>query len=211
MFGKVQEIPHTEDTKFYPRSPYGISKLYAHWLAINYKESYGLFSSCGILFNHESPLRGKEFVTRKITDHVAKIFHGEKKPLELGNLDAKRDWGFAGDYVEGMYRILQASEPEVYVLASNSMNTVRDFATAAFNVAGIEVEYEGSGESEIGYNPKTGETVIKVNPVFYRPAEVELLLGKATKAKEQLSWEPTTSFLELVKMMTTADIERHAK
>src|SRR5471032_749838 len=175
MFGKVQAIPQKEDTPFYPRSPYGVAKLYAHWITINYRESYGIFGCSGILFNHESPLRGREFVTRKITDSVAKISLGLLDVLELGNLDAKRDWGYAKEYVEGMWRILQADKPDTYVLATNRTETVRDFVTMAFKAAGTAIEWQGAAENEIGVCKQSGKTLVRVSPKFYRPAEVELL------------------------------------
>ena len=173
MFGKVQAIPQIESTPFYPRSPYGVAKLYAHWMTINYRESYDIFGCSGILFNHESPLRGREFVTRKITDSVAKIKLGQLDVLELGNMDAKRDWGFAKEYVEGMWRMLQADEPNTYVLATNRTETVRDFVSMAFKAAGVAVDFKGEAENEVGINMATGKTVVRVNPKFYRPAEVE--------------------------------------
>ena len=209
MFGKVQQIPQNETTPFYPRSPYGISKLYAHWMTINYRESYNIFGSSGILFNHESPLRGKEFVTRKITDAVAKIKLGMLDTLELGNLDAKRDWGYAKDYVEGMYLMLQAEKPDTYVLATGRTESVRDFVTMAFKAVDIELVFEGEEESEIALNKATGECVVRVNPKFYRPAEVELLIGDAAKAKSELGWKPKTTLEELCAMMVEADIERN--
>jgi GDPmannose 4,6-dehydratase len=209
MFGKVQQIPQTEQTPFYPRSPYGVAKQYAHWMTINYRESYGIFGACGILFNHESPLRGLEFVTRKITDAVAKIKLGKLDVLELGNLDAKRDWGFAGDYVEGMYRMLQAEKPDVYVLATNRTESVRDFVTMAFKAAGIVLEYRGEGEEETAVDKATGRTVVRVNPKFYRPAEVDLLIGNPEKAKKELGWEPETTLEAMCDMMVKADIRRN--
>lgn len=209
MFGKVQEIPQTETTPLYPRSPYGVAKLYAHWMTINYRESYGIFASSGILFNHESPLRGKEFVTRKITDSVAKIKLGKLDCMELGNMDAKRDWGFAKEYVEGMYLMLQADKPDTYVLATNRTETVRDFVTMAFKVADIELEWNGSEENEIAKDRSTGKIVVKVNPKFYRPAEVELLIGDPKKAKNILGWEPKTSLEELCAMMVKEDLRRN--
>lgn len=209
MFGKVQEIPQKETTPFYPRSPYGVAKLYAHWMTINYRESYNIFATSGILFNHESPLRGLEFVTRKITDGVAKIKLDKLKYLELGNLDAKRDWGFAKDYVEGMYLMLQAKEPDAYVLATNRTQSVRDFVRMAFKAVDIELEFKGEGEQEYAINRATGETVVKVNPKFYRPAEVDLLIGDASKAKKVLGWEPKTSLEELCNIMVTADLKRN--
>lgn len=209
MFGKVQSIPQTEETSFYPRSPYGVAKLYAHWMTINYRESYNLFACSGILFNHESPLRGREFVTRKITDSVAKIKLGKLEVLELGNLDAKRDWGFAKEYVEGMWRMLQADEPDTFVLATNRTETVRDFVSMAFKAVGINLRFEGKAENEIGIDQATGKTLVRVNPKFYRPAEVELLIGDATKAKQILGWTPKTSLEELCAMMVEADLRRN--
>lgn len=209
MFGKVQSIPQIESTPFYPRSPYGIAKLYAHWMTINYRESYGIFGCSGILFNHESPLRGREFVTRKITDSVAKIKLGTLNCLELGNLDAKRDWGYAKEYVEGMWRMLQADEPDTYVLATNRTETVRDFVRMAFRAAGIELDFQGTAENETAVNVATGKTVMRVNPKFYRPAEVDLLIGDPAKAKTRLGWEPTTTLEQLCQMMVEADLRRN--
>ena len=209
MFGKVQAIPQREDTPFYPRSPYGVAKLYAHWMTVNYRESYGIFGSSGILFNHESPLRGLEFVTRKITDGFAKIRLGKLDLLELGNLDAKRDWGFAGEYVEGMWRMLQVNEPDTYVLATNRTETVRDFVRMAAKAAGFDIEFRGAGDSEYAINESTGKTLVKVNPRFYRPAEVELLIGSAEKAETKLGWKPKTTLEELCAMMVTADLRRN--
>lgn len=209
MFGKVQEIPQKETTPFYPRSPYGVAKLYAHWMAINYRESYGIFATSGILFNHESPLRGQEFVTRKITDSVAKIKLGKLDVLELGNIDAKRDWGFAKDYVEGMYLMLQADEPDTYVLATNRTETVRDFVTMSFKAAGISIKWEGSAEDEVGKCIETGKVLVKINPKYYRPAEVELLIGDASKAEKELGWKPKTTLEELCQMMVTEDLRRN--
>jgi GDPmannose 4,6-dehydratase len=209
MFGKVQAIPQNEDTPFYPRSPYGVAKLYAHWMTVNYRESYDIFGCSGILFNHESPLRGREFVTRKITDTVAKIKLGKQDLLELGNMDAKRDWGFAKEYVDGMYRMLQADVADTYVLATNRTETVRDFVTMAFAAADYAIEWSGSGESEVGRDSKSGTTLVRVNPKFYRPAEVELLIGDASKARDKLGWVPTTTLEELCKMMVDADMRRN--
>lgn len=209
MFGQVQAIPQLETTPFYPRSPYGVAKLYAHWMTINYRESYGIFGCSGILFNHESPLRGREFVTRKITDSVAKIKLGQLDVLELGNIDAKRDWGFAKEYVEGMWRMLQADEPDVFVLATNRTETVRDFVTLAFKAAGIELQWSGSGEQEQAIDAATGKVVMRVNPKFYRPAEVDLLIGNPQKAKDTLGWEPKTSLEQLCQMMVEADLRRN--
>ena len=209
MFGKVQAIPQSEQTPFYPRSPYGVAKLYAHWMTVNYRESYGIFASSGILFNHESPLRGREFVTRKITDAMAKIKLGKLETLELGNLDAKRDWGYAKEYVEGMWRMLQANAPGTYVLATNRTETVRDFVTMAARAAGFDLEFIGAADAEVGIDRASGRTLVKVNPKFYRPAEVELLIGDAGKAKRQLGWEPTTTLEELCAMMIAADLRRN--
>ncbi|MBD9408313.1 GDP-mannose 4,6-dehydratase [Acidovorax sp. ACV02] len=209
MFGKVQAVPQVESTPFYPRSPYGVAKLYAHWMTINYRESYGIFGSSGILFNHESPLRGREFVTRKITDGVAKIKLGKIDVLELGNLDAKRDWGFAKEYVEGMWRMLQVDEPDTFVLATNRTETVRDFVRMAFKGAGIDVDFVGTAENELAVDTATGKTVMRVNPRFYRPAEVELLIGDPAKARAKLGWEPTVTLEKLCQMMVEADMRRN--
>lgn len=209
MFGKVQAIPQTEDTPFYPRSPYGVAKLYAHWMCINYRESYGIFACSGILFNHESPLRGREFVTRKITDSVAKIKLGKLEVLELGNMDAKRDWGFAKEYVEGMWRMLQADEPDTFVLATNRTETVRDFVTMAFKAADIELRFEGEAEQEVGIDVATGLVRVQINPKFYRPAEVELLIGSPARATEKLGWAPKTTLEELCQMMVESDLRRN--
>jgi GDPmannose 4,6-dehydratase len=212
MFGKVQAVPQTESTSFYPRSPYGVAKLFAHWTTVNYRESYNLFgSSSGILFNHESPLRGQEFVTRKVTDSVAKIKLGKQDVLELGNLDAKRDWGYAKEYVDGMWRMLQADEPDTFVLSTNRTVTVRDFVSLSFSAAGIGLRWEGSGESERGLDAETGRELVRVNPKFYRPAEVDLLIGDASKARDVLGWEAKTTLEELARMMVEADIERNER
>lgn len=211
MFGKVQAIPQVEETPFYPRSPYGVAKLYAHWITINYRESYNIFGCSGILFNHESPLRGREFVTRKITDSVAKIKLGKLDVLELGNLDAKRDWGFAKEYVEGMWLMLQADEPDTYVLATNRTETVRDFVAMAFKAAGYTLRFEGKDENEVGIDEVTGKVLVRVNPKFYRPAEVELLIGNPQKAKEKLGWEPKTTLEELCQMMVEQDLRRNTQ
>jgi GDPmannose 4,6-dehydratase len=209
MFGKVQAIPQTETTAFYPRSPYGVAKLYAHWITVNYRESYGIHGSSGILFNHESPLRGREFVTRKITDGMAKIKLGKLDVLELGNLDAKRDWGFAKEYVDGMWRMLQAEKPDTYVLATNRTETVRDFVTMAARAAGFNLGWEGTAEKEVGIDRKSGKTLIRINPRFYRPAEVELLIGDPAKAATELGWTPKTTLEQLCQMMVEADIRRN--
>ena len=209
LYGLVQEIPQSETTPFYPRSPYGIAKLYAHWMTINYRESYDIFASCGILFNHESPLRGREFVTRKITDSIAKIKLGKLDVLEIGNMDAKRDWGFAKDYVDGMYRILQAEKSDTYVLATNRTETVRDFVSMSCKAAEIPIEWQGSGEGETATDTATGKVIVKVNPQFYRPAEVELLIGNPAKAKIDLGWEAKTTLEQLCEMMVEADLRRN--
>ncbi len=210
MFGKVQAVPQKEDTPFYPRSPYGVAKLYAHWITVNYRESYGIYGCSGILFNHESPLRGREFVTRKITDTVAKIKLGLADRLELGNLDAKRDWGFAKEYVEGMWRMLQADAPGTYVLATGRTETVRDFVAMAFKAIGVSIDWKGAGEAESGVCHETGRTLVVVNPDYYRPAEVELLVGNASRARSALGWQPQTSLEDLCSMMVAADLERNA-
>lgn len=209
MFGQVQAIPQVETTPFYPRSPYAIAKLYAHWMTINYRESYGIFGANGILFNHESPLRGIEFVTRKITDGVSKIALGKLETLELGNLDAKRDWGYAGDYVRGMHAILQANEPDSYVLATNRTETIRYFVEMSFKRIGIDLEFQGSGDTEFALDVKNGQTLVQINPKFYRPAEVELLIGDPSKAKNELGWESETSLEQLCEMMVDADMRRN--
>jgi len=223
MFGKVQAMPQREDTPFWPRSPYGVAKLYAHWMTVNYRESYGIFGASGILFNHESPLRGQEFVTRKITDSVAKIACGKQRTLELGNLDAKRDWGYAKEYVEGMWRMLQVAEPDTYVLATGRTETVRDFVRLAFRAIGVELEFSGVGVEEVGriasvrasstsdlkISLTPGLVIVSVNPKFYRPAEVELLIGDATKAKDKLGWVARTTLEELCAMMVEADLRRN--
>ena len=209
MFGKVQAVPQDETTAFYPRSPYGVAKLYAHWMTVNYRESYGIFGSSGILFNHESPLRGREFVTRKITDAAAKIKLGQLDCLTLGNLDAKRDWGFAKEYVEGMWRMLQADEPDTFVLATNRTETVRDFVQMAFKAAGIEVEFSGEGEQELAREAGSGKVVTRVDPRFYRAAEVDLLIGNPAKAKQKLGWAPEVTLEELCRMMVEADLRRN--
>lgn len=211
MFGKVQEVPQKESTPFYPRSPYGIAKLYAHWMTINYRESYHLFGTSGILFNHESPLRGREFVTRKITDSIAKIKLGQLDILELGNMDAKRDWGYAKDYVEGMYLMLQADTPDTFVLATNRTETVRDFVTMSCKAVDIEIEWRGSEEDEVAIDLASGKEIVRVNPKFYRPAEVELLIGDPAKAKKELGWEPKTTLEELCTMMVESDLHRNTQ
>ncbi|RQP42287.1 GDP-mannose 4,6-dehydratase [Burkholderia ubonensis] len=209
MFGKVQAVPQIESTPFYPRSPYGVAKLYAHWITVNYRESYNIFGCSGILFNHESPLRGREFVTRKITDSVAKIKLGKLDVLELGNLDAKRDWGFAKEYVEGMWRMLQADKPDTYVLATNRTETVRDFVTMAFKAADIQISWSGEADQETGVDVATGKTLVRINPKFHRPAEVDLLIGNPEKAARELGWKPETTLEQLCEMMVKADIRRN--
>ena len=208
LFGGLPDTaPQSEATPFYPKSPYGAAKLYSFWITKNYRESYDMFAVNGILFNHESPRRGENFVTRKITLAVARILAGKQEKLSLGNLDAKRDWGFAGDYVEGMWRMLQQDTPDDYVLATNETHTVREFAELSFRAAGIEIEWRGSGVEEKGYDAKTGRLLVDVNPRFFRPAEVELLWGNPSKAERELGWQRKVSFSELVRMMVQADRE----
>lgn len=211
MFGKVQAVPQVESTPFYPRSPYGVAKLYAHWMTVNYRESYGIFGSSGILFNHESPLRGREFVTRKITDSVAKILQGKLGCLELGNLDAKRDWGYAMEYVEGMWRMLQADEPDTFVLATNQTQSVREFVSMAFKAVDIQLDWRGEGVQEVGVDAVSGRQLVRINEKFYRPAEVDLLIGDPEKARKVLGWEPQTDLQTLCKMMVDADLARNEK
>lgn len=211
MYGKIHELPQTETTFFHPRSPYGVAKLFAHWSTINYRESYDLFTCSGILFNHESPLRGKEFVTRKITDAVAKIHLGQQETLELGNLNAQRDWGYAKEYVEGMYRMLQHAEPDTYVLATNQTWPVRHFVELAFQAVGLPLQWQGQEENEIGIDPQTGKVRVRVNPRFYRPCEVDLLQGNPRKARERLGWEPQTPLAELCRLMVEADLTRNER
>lgn len=208
MFGLVQHIPQSENTPFYPRSPYGFSKLFAHWATVNYRESFGIFGASGILFNHESPLRGREFVTRKITSTVARIASGSGEVLELGNLEAERDWGFAKEYVEGMWRMLQLEAPKTLVLATGTTTKVREFVRLAFDAAGIEINFSGSNESEEAHDCKTGKLVMRVNPDFYRPAEVDLLIGDAREARELLDFSPKTNVQQLASMMVNADVEK---
>ncbi len=209
MFGKVQSVPQNESTTFYPRSPYGVAKLYAHWMTINYRESYNIFASSGILFNHESPLRGLEFVTRKITDAVAKIKLGVLDCVELGNLDSKRDWGFAKEYVEGMWLMLQAKTPDTYILATGRTETVKDFVSLAFKAADIDIVFKGEGKDIVGIDSQTNKTILKINPKFYRPAEVDLLVGDPAKAKHDLGWQAETSLEVLAHLMVEADIKRN--
>lgn len=207
MFGLVQEIPQKETTPFYPRSPYGVAKLYGHWITKNYRESFNMFACSGILFNHESERRGKEFVTRKITDAVARIKFGLQECVELGNLDAKRDWGHSKDYVNAMWLILQQETPDDYVIATNETRTVREFVEKAFSIAGINIEWKGSGIDEIGVNKDNGKTVVKINPLYFRPAEVELLIGDASKAEKKLGWTRQVSFEKLVERMVQNDMK----
>lgn len=209
LFGGLPETaPQSEATPFYPKSPYGAAKLYSFWITKNYRESYGMFACNGILFNHESPRRGETFVTRKITLAVARIAKGLQEKLTLGNLEAKRDWGFAGDYVEGMWRILQQDQPKDYVLATNETHTVREFVEKAFAETGVPIRWEGEGSNEKGYDAKTGKLLVDVSEQFYRPAEVELLWGDSTKAEHELGWRRKVGFAELVKMMVAADLEK---
>ena len=208
MFGLVQEVPQSETTPFYPRSPYGCAKLYAHWMTINYRESYDIFGTSGILFNHESPLRGREFVTRKITDGLARVKLGKQSHIELGNLDAKRDWGFARDYVEGMWRMMQADQPDSYVLATGRTEKVRDFVEMTCKALNINIEWQGKGVNEVGIDTETGQAIIQINPQFYRPAEVDLLIGNPEKAKKMLDWEAVTTLEALCAMMVEADLRR---
>lgn len=207
MFGKVQAVPQSETTPFYPRSPYGVAKLYAHFITVNYQESYDIFASSGILFNHESPLRGLEFVTRKITNTAAKIALKKAKTLELGNLDAKRDWGYAKEYVEGMHAMLQAPAPDTFVLATGVTTTVRDFVKLSFEALDIGIKFEDEGINEVGLNDK-GDVIVKINPAFFRPAEVDLLIGDASKAKQKLGWSAKTDLKGLCDMMIKADLRR---
>jgi len=208
MFGKVQAVPQNERTPFYPRSPYAVAKLYAHWITVNYRESYRLFACSGILFNHESPLRGIEFVTRKITAGLARIHEGQQEVVELGNLEAKRDWGFAGDYVEGMWMMLQQPEPDDYVIATGRTTSVGEFCELAAEALGYQLVWEGEGANTVGVNRQSGKAIIRVNPRFYRPAEVELLIGDAAKAREKLGWSAKIKLPELVEMMVEADLRR---
>lgn len=206
MFGLVQEVPQTEGTQFYPRSPYGVAKLYGHWITKNYRESYNMFACSGILFNHESERRGKEFVTRKITDAVAKIKCGKQEYLELGNMDAKRDWGHAKDYVKAMWLMLQQDKPDDFVIATNETRTVREFVEIAFKHVDMDIEWQGKGVDEIGKDRATGKVVVKINPKFFRPSEVELLIGNPTKAETILGWQREISFAELVERMVKNDM-----
>jgi len=207
MFGKVQEIPQKETTPFYPRSPYGVAKLYGHWITKNYRESYNLFACSGILFNHESERRGEEFVTRKITKAVARIKNGMQDVLELGNLDAKRDWGHSKDYVQAMWLMLQQEEPDDYVISTGETHPVREFVTLAFEAAGMQIEWHGKGVDEYATLKNSEKVVVKVNPKFYRPAEVELLIGDCSKAEKKLGWKRNVSYEQLVKLMVENDLK----
>jgi GDPmannose 4,6-dehydratase len=207
LYGLVQEVPQKETTPFYPRSPYGVAKLYGYWITVNYREAYGMFASNGILFNHESPIRGETFVTRKITRSVARIETGLERTLYLGNLGAKRDWGHARDYVEGMHRILQADAPDDFVLATGEAHSVRELVELAFAEVGRKIEWRGTGVDETGVDTKTGNTVVRIDPVYFRPTEVDLLIGDASKAREKLGWKPKTTFHALVREMMAADLE----
>ena len=207
LYGKVQETPQTETTPFYPRSPYGVAKLYAYWITVNYRESYGMHASNGILFNHESPIRGETFVTRKITRAVARISAGLQPVLYLGNLDAKRDWGHAKDYIEGMWMIVQNERPDDYVLATGETHSVREFVELAFAEVGMSVAWKGKGADEIGYDVKTGNELVRIDPRYFRPTEVDLLLGDASKARAALGWQHKVKFPELVKEMVAADVQ----
>jgi len=210
MFGKAQETPQKESTPFYPRSPYGAAKVYSHWITVNYREAYNLFACSGILFNHESPRRGKRFVSRKVTRAVAKIHHGLQDKLFLGNLNAKRDWGYAPEYVEAMWLMLQQKNPDDYVIATGEAHTVREFTTEAFKNIDINLGWKGKGKTEKGIDKKTGKTLVEVDPNYFRPTEVESLIGDASKAKKKLGWKSKVKFKELVKIMVSADIEAEA-
>jgi GDPmannose 4,6-dehydratase len=211
LYGKVQEVPQTEKTPFYPRSPYAVAKLYGYWIIVNYREAYNLYACNGILFNHESPRRGETFVTRKITIAAAKIKAGKQEKLYLGNLSSQRDWGYAPEYVEGMWRMLQQDKPEDFVLATNEMHTVREFVEVAFAELGIDLEWQGKDANEKGIDKKTGKVLVEVDPEYFRPTEVEELLGDYTKAKNMLGWQPKVTFKELVKIMAKADFEKYGK
>lgn len=208
MFGKVQAVPQTETTPFHPRSPYAAAKLYAHWMVVNYREAYNMFAVSGILFNHESPLRGAEFVTRKITSGLARIRHGQQEVLQLGNLEAQRDWGYAAEYVEAMWRMLQQETPDDFVIATGATHTIREFVDAAAAAAGLRLRWRGTGVQTEGIDEVSGRVIVQVDRQFYRPAEVDLLLGSAEKARRQLGWIPRTTFAELVVMMMRADLDR---
>jgi GDPmannose 4,6-dehydratase len=207
LYGQVQEVPQTEETPFHPRSPYAVAKLYGYWIVRNYRESYDMHASNGILFNHESPRRGENFVTRKITLGLARVKAGIQDRISMGNIDARRDWGYAKDYVEVMWRMMQETEADDYVIATGEMHSVREFIDLAAAVAGFDIQWEGSGTEEVGRDTRTGAVVVDVNPRYYRPAEVEQLMGDASKARDRLGWQPTTSFAELVNLMMKADLD----
>ncbi len=211
MFGKVQAIPQNEKTPFHPRSPYGVAKVYGHWITVNYRESYNMFACSGILFNHESPLRGMEFVTRKLTYGIARIRNGLQEKIFVGNLDSKRDWGYAPEYVDAMWRMLQQHRPDDYVVATGETHSVREFIEAAFRCAGIRIGWKGKGPGEKGIDKKTGKTLVEVSPEFFRPAEVNILIGDPAKAKKKLGWRPKTTFSRLVEIMVEADFQRAKK
>jgi GDPmannose 4,6-dehydratase len=206
LYGLVQEVPQKETTPFYPRSPYGVAKLYGYWITVNYREAYGMFASNGILFNHESPIRGETFVTRKITRAVARIEAGLEQTLYLGNLEAKRDWGHARDYVEGMHMILQADAPDDFVLATGEMHSVRELVELSFAETGRTIEWRGKGVDETGIDTKSGKTVVRIDPMYFRPTEVDLLIGDASKARQKLGWKPKTTFTQLVREMIAGDL-----
>ena len=211
LYGMVQEVPQNEKTPFYPRSPYGVAKLYAYWITVNYREAYNIFACNGILFNHESPIRGETFVTRKITRAAARISLGVQERLYLGNLDSKRDWGHAVDYVEGMWKIMQHDKPDDFVLATGISTSIRDFTTQAFSEVGINLEWSGSGVDEIGKNAQTGKLLVSVDPTYFRPTEVDILIGDASKAKEKLGWSPTCDLNQLISEMISSDLEEARK
>jgi GDPmannose 4,6-dehydratase len=208
LYGKVQEVPQTEKTPFYPRSPYGVAKLYSYWITVNYREAYGMFASNGILFNHEGPMRGETFVTRKITRAAARIKLGLQKKLYLGNLESKRDWGFAGDYVEAMWMILQHDQADDFVIATGEARSVREFVELAFKQASIEIVWKGKGVSEKGIDRSSGDEIVRIDPRYFRPAEVDLLLGDSSKARRDLGWQPKVKFDELVRIMVDADMKQ---
>jgi GDPmannose 4,6-dehydratase len=211
LYGKAVETPQTEKTPFYPRSPYGVAKLYAFWIVKNYREAYGMHASNGILFNHESPRRGENFVTRKITLSLAKVRHGLQDTLRLGNMEARRDWGYAPDYVEMMWMMLQQEKPDDYVVATGETRSVREFIEKAAEIAGFQLEWEGKGVDEVGRDKKTGKVVVEIDPKFYRPSEVDMLQGDASRARKQLGWEPRVKFDQLVEIMMKADLEYVAR
>lgn len=208
LFGKVRETPQTETTPFHPRSPYGVAKLYGHWITVNYRESYGMYACSGILFNHESPFRGAEFITRKVSTGIARIKHGLQDKIVVGNIESKRDWGYAKEYVEGMWRMLQQKKADDYILATGEAHTVKEMIEIAFEVAGYTIVWKGKGAALKGLDKKTGKTLVEVSPKLYRPAEIDLLLGNPAKARKKLGWTPKVKFKELVAIMVTADMDR---